>query len=97
MLVTLPRYDAFKDNASQLAQTGAEFIEIAGNRGVIVTSLLTDAPLTLDLEHTVLLEQPILTEAPRRRFVLETAVTDLAELLRFIESEGLVLEHVYDY
>lgn len=97
VLVTLPRYDAFKDNASQLARSGSDFIEIAGNRGVIVTSLLTESPLTLPLPHTVLMEQPILTEPGRRRFVLETRVADLANLLRSIDAQGLVLEHVYDY
>ena len=97
VLVALPRYDAFKDNASQLAGSGADFIEIAGNRGMIVTSLLSEQPLQLDIPHTVLMEQPILTEQGRRRFVLETSVADLAGLLRDADSQSLVLEHVYDY
>lgn len=97
VLLSLPRYDAFKDNASQLARSGADFVEIAGNRGVIVTSVLTEAPLVLSLPHTVLLEQEILTEPGRRRYVLETSVADLASLLRTIHADGLVLEHVYDY
>lgn len=97
VLLALPRYDAFKDDASKIAATGADFIEIAGNRGVIVTSLLTQAPLALEIPHRVLMEQPILTDPDLHRFVLETTVADLASLLRSIESQGLVLEHVYDY
>ncbi|HET9317771.1 MAG TPA: hypothetical protein VFQ51_19410, partial [Vicinamibacteria bacterium] len=39
-LLTLPRYDDFKDHASALAARGADFVEIAGNRGVILLSAL---------------------------------------------------------
>jgi len=96
-LVTLPRYDAFKDSASALALAGAEFQEIAGNRGVIVTSLITDTELNLAVPHQVLLERRIITEPPKRRVVVQTRVADLAELLRTVHDHGVVLEHVYDY
>ena len=97
VLVTLPRYDAFKDNASALARAGAEFQEIAGNTGPIITSVVTDEELDLALPHQVLLEQQIITEPPTRRYVVETEVGDLAELLRTVHHQGLLLEHVYDF
>ncbi len=97
VLVTLPRYDAFKDNASALARAGAEFEEIAGNRGVIITSVVSEDSLNLAVPHVVLLEQEILTESPRRRYVVQTQVADLAGLLRSVHSQGVMLEHVYDF
>ena len=99
MLAALPRYDAFKDNAAALAGAGAEFIEIAGNRGIIVVSLISERAetLTLDTGYTLLLTQPILTEAPRRRHVIEVQVSDLSKLLREVRTRDHTLEHVYDY
>ena len=43
-LVTLPRYDDFKDHAAAVARRGATFVEIAGNRGpILVTALVPRA------------------------------------------------------
>lgn len=98
VLVALPRYDAFKDSASALARAGVEFQEIAGNRGPILVSLLTeDAELDMAVPHRVLLEQQILTEPARRRHVVQARVRDLAALLRSVRTQGLVLEHIYDF
>lgn len=96
-LVTLPRYDAFKGYARELAESGVVFQEIAGNRGVIVVSLLSRTPLQIDVGHELLLEQPILTEPERRRYVVRTEVSSLAPLLSAVTAAGMELEHVYDY
>jgi len=102
-LVTLPRYDAFKDYAAALAAEGLSFEEIAGNRGVIVLSVVTTADKFTKSHGTdllgtdLLLRQTILTEPERQRLVLRTQVDQLAGLLRALERSGATLEHVYDY
>ena len=96
-LVTVPRYDTFKDYARELAEAGVEFQEIAGNRGVIVVSLVSQMPLQLKVPYDLLLEQQILTEPELRRYVVRTSVASLAELLRSVNNAGIDLEHVYDY
>ncbi len=96
-LVTVPRYDAFKDYARALAEAGVEFQEIAGNRGVIVVSLLSPTRPQVDVRHQLLLEQQILTEPGNSRYVVRMQVASLAELLRSVTAAGMKLEHVYDY
>ena len=95
--MTVPRYDAFKDYARELAEAGVEFQEIAGNRGVIVVSLLSPARPQVEVPHHLLLEQQILTEPGNSRYVVRTQVSSLAQLLRSVTAAGVELEHVYDY
>lgn len=97
VLVTVPRYDAFKDYASALAAEGLSFEEIAGNRGVILVSVLHRSPLVLDPPSEVLLTQTILTQPDVHRDVIRTTVSNLAGLLRQTNEAGAELEHVYDY
>ena len=97
-LVTVPRYALFKDYAMSLARNGAEFAEIAGNRNIIVVSLLTNGAWTgTAVPYDVLLEQQILTEPGRKRQVVRTRVADLAEFLRTLPTTGVTVEHIYDY
>jgi hypothetical protein len=97
-LVTLPRYDDFKDHASALAAHGAGFVEIAGNRSVILLSALVPAGWSSPVpESRLLFTQPLLTQPDRKRVCLVVPVARLAETLRVLGQGGHQLEHVYDY
>jgi len=97
-LVTLPRYDDFKDHAAPLAVRGADFTEIAGNRTVILLSALVPGGWASPVEGSrVLFTQPVLTEPGRQRVVLVVPVARLADTLRVLRDGGHELEHVYDY
>jgi len=97
-LVTLPRYDDFKDHAAALARRGASFVEIAGNRGPILVTALVPSGWTPPVSGaSALFSQPILTRPGRQRVAVTVPVGALAELLRVLEREGHTLEHVYDY
>jgi hypothetical protein len=96
VLATVPRYEAFKRYAATLARQGASFREIAGNRSVILVSLIVPAAWT-PAGDRVLFTQPLLTDPARKRVALVVPVAALSrDLLRF-EQEGDELEHVYDY
>ena len=97
-LITVPRYDAFKDYALALAKAGADFIEIAGNRGPILVSLLKPAGRDMAFAgSTQLLVQPILTQPGIERDVLRIPVTQLAAFLRSLDLKAVRIEHIYDY
>ena len=97
-LVTLPRYDDFKDHAAALAARGADFTEIAGNRTVILLSALVPGGWASPVEGSrVLFTQPVLTQPGRQRVVLVVPVARLADTLRVLRDGGHELEHVYDY
>jgi hypothetical protein len=97
-LLSLPRYDAFKDYALALAQAGADFTEIAGNNGIILVSVTKPANLELKAGGAaLLLEQPILTKPGREREIREVQISNLAEFLRALDLSQVTIEHVYDY
>jgi hypothetical protein len=97
-LITLPRYDDFKDHAAALAARGATFVEIAGNRSVILVSALVPSGWVSPVAGSrPLFTQPVITQPGRQRVVLVVPVAGLAETLRVLRAGGHELEHVYDY
>jgi hypothetical protein len=93
-LILVPRYDAFMRYASKLAKRGANFVEIAGNRTVILVTILTRQDFS---NEKLLFEQPILTQPGWKRIALVVPVAGLAAFLKSLDARGALLEHVYDY
>ncbi len=97
-LIRVPRYAPFASHARKLAQLGAEFENIAGNRGAILVSVLhRDADLAQRYAARTLYTQPILTRTGVSRLVLVIEVPELATTLRDLERAGVEIEHIYDY
>jgi hypothetical protein len=95
-LARLPRYQAFTPAASALAAAGANFVEIAGNRGPILTTAVV--PQGFDSQgFEVLFSQPIVTEPGTERIAIVTPVDQLSDALRRLARPEVRLEHVYDY
>lgn len=89
--VETPRYRALTALLLQMAQSGADFVEIAGNDDILLTLTSDDAELP-----------GALSSFPRQgyadhRHLLLVKVTDLAQRLRQVDGETLRLEHVHDY
>ena len=85
------RYRALTLLMDDLAAKGVDFVEIAGNDDIMLTVLSPDPQLT-----------GALMSLPRQgygdtRHLLLVKVTNLAEILRTIESGPVRLEHVHDY
>jgi hypothetical protein len=92
-LLMLPRYEAFMHAATSLALQGEEFVEIAGNRDVILVSVIASDRVP----YRVLATEPILTRPGRHRLLLEIPIANLAEALREFAKPPYELEHVYDF
>jgi hypothetical protein len=97
-LVTVPRYDAFTRYASELARRGSNFREIAGNRSIILLSVLAPRTWEASVAGTrVLFTQPVLTQPELKRVALVVPIASLASQLNALRSSGVRLEHVFDY
>lgn len=97
-LVTVPRYHAFTRYSTVLAQRGASFREIAGNRSVILVSALVPSGWKPDSPQAkILFTQPIITQPGRERVALVVPVESLSANLVRLTQPGIELEHVYDY
>lgn len=98
VLVTVPRYDAFKNHASRLARLGVKFLEIAGNRTVILVSFLVPAEWSPDASYyDIMLTQTILSRPATKRIVISVSVDALHTALNDFADPRFQLEHVYDY
>ena len=97
-LVTVPRYEAFMNYAQALAAQGVDFREIAGNRTVILVSLIgpNDWHPQAGIEKE-LIKQPILTRPGHKRIVATTQVPQLGAALREWAQAGVQVEHIFDY
>jgi hypothetical protein len=96
IVMTIPRYERFASHAQGLAKGGARFVEVAGNRNVILISVLTDQPSLPAWSQRVVIEQPYLTRPGWRRAVLEVPIGRLNEAV-LGATDHLTLEHVYDF
>lgn len=97
VLVSIPRYDAYKSNALTLAKLGADFIEIAGNRDTILVSVLAPVNWQAMAATPVLFTQPILSQPQTKRVVMAVKVAQLRMVLTSYSQAPFELEHVYDY
>jgi hypothetical protein len=96
-LLELPRYEAFKDAAGELAGQGVRLVDIAGNDTVILVTVQASAARSFGGEARVLFEQAIITEPGRKRVGLVLPVGKLSDFLRTAGSEDIAVEHIYDY
>ncbi|GAB4039539.1 hypothetical protein [Spirosoma gilvum] len=97
-LLLLPRYEAFHPAVSALVQQGVTFREIAGNKSALLITLLAPEswqPTSPDLQ--LVFTQPITTKPGLKRVALVTTVDRLHKTIRYVQEQGVKIEHVYDY
>jgi hypothetical protein len=97
VLVSLPRYEPFMQFAKALSEKGINFDEIAGNRGVILVSVLVPDGWVRSGAVEEIFAQPILTRPGISRRLLLVPVADLSNALRQWSAPGIEIEHVFDF
>jgi hypothetical protein len=97
VLIQVPRYESFKRAALALAAKNVRFVEVAGNRRILVTVVAPAAWTGGRLYGDVVDEWPLLTDPARKREAVVVPVTDLTAALRGMPAEGAEIDHVYDY
>jgi hypothetical protein len=95
----LPRYEAFTKAATSLANTGADFVEIAGNgpEAAVLASVTVPLDWTPPPGARPLFEQPVLTVPSTKRVAMVIPVKSLASCLRSLDASHTTIEHVFDY
>lgn len=90
---SLPRYQAFQDDALVLARQGVRFQEIAGNRqGIMVCYQAPAGEPKVPEGTTLMFTQPLLTQPQLQRVVLRVSIDQLHRVL-----QELPVEHVFDF
>lgn len=97
LLIETDRYRAFTERARRITASGGRFVEIAGNRRVLVTLVVPDraAPAVPDAERLFAVE--VQARPGFSRIGLDLPVERFAEAVAAAEAGGGTLEHLYDY
>lgn len=95
-LMTLPRYQAFTEKLPKMIEGGDKFIEIAGNKTILMT-VIAPRGWTYATPEKILYEWPVLTEEKLKRVALEVPVEQLDQLLPRLADDGVTVDHIFDY
>jgi FAD/FMN-containing dehydrogenase len=96
-LVALPRYEPFTRAVSELSRRGVRFVEIAGNRRIVMTVIAPrDWKPPADGAREVR-AWPLLTDASHERTALAVDVERLHRVIPRLEATGATIDHLYDY
>jgi len=96
-IVDIPRYQEFTAVASELADHDIHFVEIAGNSRITVSILAPQSWRYDRPDAQQLFSAPILTRPEWKRAVLGCDVASLSAVIKTLRSEGIGVEHIYDY
>jgi hypothetical protein len=96
-IITIPRWQGFNELMPLLAKANINFVEISGNDDLALSIINNkNIPYRTEKEQ-VLFTTPVLSDNHMERIILTTSVSDLGSLLRRLFSQGVKLEHLYDY
>ncbi|HEY4496848.1 MAG TPA: hypothetical protein VI432_01735 [Candidatus Paceibacterota bacterium] len=96
-IILLTRYEEFTQTVPTLTRQGVQFVEIAGNDKILISVI---APNGWDLKSNnanALFSMKILTEPNFERVAISVSIEHIHSVLLDLESEGIKLEHIYDY
>ena len=96
-IVTLPRYEAFTSQVMAMLQQGVRFVDIAGNDEILLTVIAPVSWSPSELQASLVLDDPLLTQADFRRVALKVPVRVLHVVVGQIRAGGARVEHFYDY
>lgn len=96
-VIETDRYAVFTSIIQKLSARGRNFVEIAGNRSIMVTVFSQRQSLPSELPAKVLLAAPVAAQPGWYRLAADVRVPDLTKFIGSLDRTGLVLDHVYDY
>jgi hypothetical protein len=96
-LVSFPRYAPFTQIVQRMAETGAVFTEIAGNRSILVTAVARPGTRIPERSAREIFRTDMLAGDGGSRVGLAVPVELLLDVVREFKRQGQPIEHVYDY
>jgi hypothetical protein len=96
-IVVLPRYEAFTVIVPRLIDSGARFVEIAGNDDILISVIAEKNWIFDSNEGRELFSMPVLADQNFNRIVARVPVKNLHMILEQLNNEDIKLEHIYDY
>lgn len=96
-IIAIPHEQPFTDSVNLLSRSNTSFIDIAGNREILL-SFMAPKNWQYDLDAgKVVFTMDILTDPSLQRVVLQVPVGTLLDVVKQLNVNGIEIEHVYDY
>jgi hypothetical protein len=96
-ILDMPRYQEFTALAVELTDRDIHFVEIAGNSRITISVLAPQSWHYDRPDAQLRFSAPILTRPEWKRDVLGCDVALLSAVVKTLRSEGIGIEHIYDY
>ena len=96
-IAMIPHGQEFTDIVPELAKSGVQFEDAAGNSMILVTAVTPPGWSATLNEGTILFTMDILTQPDSERIAIQVPVDQLSALLQQLTNSGAEIEHVYDY
>ena len=96
-IIILPRYELFTEIVPNLTKQGVQFVEIAGNDEIMISVIAPRHWQYNSDDANKLFQMRVLLDQDLERVAMSVPITNLHSVLAFLESEGITLEHIYDY
>ncbi len=96
-LLSLPRYEPFTQVVAALARQGTQFVDIAGNRIIMMTVIAPRRWTGIGNQGQEISQWDILTHPEEKRVAIAVAVDRLHEVIPLLERQRVKIDHVYDY
>lgn len=95
-IAEVPRYRIFTTLARDIADSGGQFVEIAGNDDILV-SVITDQDDFTPASGHQLISRTARVGFAQDRLLIATKVADLHQVFLAYPGGSVTVEHVYDY
>ena len=97
-VLVIPRFQAFTAAVLQMAtHNNVQYRDIAGNQHIVVSVIVPHRWNGRLDTGTELFTQEILTSPTQQRLILDVPVAQLSKALLQLQTDGAIIEHVYDY
>ena len=96
-LLIAPRYAAFTDLVKRLAPLNVEYVELAGNRRIMLTAIVPEGVKPAVSGTREVFSLPVDATPGMVRIGVDLDVADLSPIVNAYKAAGIEVEHVYDY
>ena len=97
IIIETPRYRKFTRILQKLTKANAVINEIAGNDDIMLSSVGNPKSKVFQPKNAILISRLTRDGYDSERFLLSLKVNNLNYVLEELYSEGLEIEHIYDY
>lgn len=96
-IISLPSEQPFTEAVTKMMDTGAQLKDIAGNNEILVTAVTPRNWVFKHKNAQLLFTVNILTQPTRHRIAIRVSTKSLLTILKYLQENNAVIEHVYAY